>query len=88
VSNQLGPIVGFVAIYLVVPIALARLVVSATWLQIAIAYGVLLLALGLISAGGRTIDEKVGWMLILGLFFTIPGIPVLSLILRRLGVAA
>jgi len=88
VSNQLGPIAGFLAIYLVVPIALARFVVSATWLQIAIAYGVLLLALGLISAGGRTIDEKVGWMLILGLFFTIPGIPVLSLILRRLGVGA
>ena len=87
-SNQLGPIAGFLAIYLVVPIALARLVVSPTWLQIAIAYGVLLLALGLISAGGRTIDEKVGWMLILGLFFTIPGIPVLSLILRRLGVGA
>ena len=87
-SNQLGPIAGFLAIYLVVPIALARLVVSPTWLQIAIAYGVLLLALGIISAGGRTIDEKVGWMLILGLFFTIPGIPVLSLILRRLGVGA
>lgn len=87
-SNQLGPIAGFLAIYLVVPIALARFVVSATWLQIAITYGVLLLALGLISAGGRTIDEKVGWMLTLGLFFTIPGIPVLSLILRRLGVGA
>jgi hypothetical protein len=75
-------------VYLIVPITLARFVVSATWLQIAIAYGVLLLGLGLISAGGRNIDEKVGWMLILGLFFAIPGIPILSLIIRKLGVGA
>jgi hypothetical protein len=85
-SQQLGPLAFFLGVYLIVPITLARWAVGATWLQIAIAYGVLLLGLGLISAGGRTIDEKAGWMLILGLFFTIPGVPILSLILRKLGV--
>jgi len=86
VSNQLGPLALFLGVYIIVPITLARFIVSASWLQIAIAYGVLLSGLGLISAGGRTIDEKVGWMLILGLFFAIPGIPILSFILRKLGV--
>jgi len=85
-SKQLGPLVFFLGVYLVVPITLARLIVGATWLQIAIAYVILVLGLGLISMGGSTIDEKVGWMLILGMFFAIPGIPILSLILRKLGV--
>ena len=84
-ANQLGPLAFFLGVYLVVPIALARFVVGATWLQIAIAYGVLLLGLGLISAGGRNIDERVGWMLILGMFFAVPGIPILSVIIRTLG---
>ena len=85
-SEQCAAAAFFLGVYLVVPIALARLVVGATWPQIAIAYAILLLGLGLISAGGSTIDEKLGWMLILGMFFTIPGIPVLSFILRKAGV--
>jgi hypothetical protein len=78
----------FLGIYLVVPIALARFMVGATWPQITIAYVVLLLGLALISMGGSTIDEKVGWMLILGMFFAIPGIPILSWMLRKFGVGS
>ena len=85
-SNQLGPLAFFLGAYLVVPIGLARFVVGATWTQPAIAYVVLLLGLGLIRAGGKNIDEKVGWMLILGMFFAIPGIPILSFILGKFGV--
>lgn len=85
-SKQLGPLAFMLGVYLVVPIALARLVVGATWPQIAIAYVILLLGLALIGMGGSTIDEMVGWMLILGMFFAIPAVPLLSLILRKLGV--
>lgn len=85
-SNQIGTVAFFLGVYLVVPIALARFFVGATWPQIAISYGILMLGLGLVSAGGSTIDEKLGWMLILGLFFTVPGIPILSFILRKFGV--
>lgn len=84
--KQLPIVAGMLGIYFIVPIALARLVVGASWPQIAIAYGILCLGLGLIAAGGNTIDEKAGWMLILGMFFTIPAIPILSWILGRLGV--
>jgi hypothetical protein len=85
-SDQIGTVAFFLGVYLVIPMALARSVVRATWPQIAIAYGILLVGLGLISAGGSTMDEKLGWMLILGMFFATPGIPILSFILRKVGV--
>lgn len=85
-SNQLGPLAFALGVYLIVPIGLARFVVGATWTQIAIAYGVLLVGLGLISAGGKNIDEKVGWMLILGMFFATPGIPILSFLFGKFGI--
>lgn len=73
-------------IYVVVPIALAKYLVGATWTQVGIAYGVHLLFLALIGAGGSTWGEKIGWMLIIGMFTSIPAVPILSLILRVFGI--
>ena len=80
---------GFLGFYFVAPIFLARVVVGADWGTIAIAYGVWLVLLGIFAlvnlASGIKLDEAIGWPMIMSLFFTIPAIPVLAVIMRWTG---
>jgi hypothetical protein len=87
-TNQLTNLAILLGIYLFVPIALAMVLVGANWKQVLIAYGVLLVPLGLIAGGGSTAGEKIGWLLILGMFTAIPGIPLISLVLKILKISA
>jgi hypothetical protein len=59
-TNQLTNLAIFLGIYFIVPIALAMVLVGANWKQVLIAYGVLLVLLGLIAGGGSTAGEKIG----------------------------
>lgn len=87
IARQAGGLVVFAAIYFVIPIELARSAIGANWQQIGISYAVLYGVIGLVGLGGHTSGEKIGWIMILGMFFTIPGIPVLCLLLKGFGVA-
>jgi hypothetical protein len=87
-TEQIKNLAIFLGIYFIVPIALAKGLVGANWTQVLIAYGILLFPLGIIAGGGNTIDEKFGWLLILAMFTTIPGIPLISLVLRKFGTQA
>lgn len=88
ISRQAGGLVVFAAIYFAIPIELARSVIGANWQQIGISYAILYGVIGLIGLGGHTSGEKIGWIMILGMFFTIPGIPLLCLLMEILGVAS
>lgn len=72
--------------YFVVPTILAVLFTRAGPSEIVHAYlvwVVILLCLGM--AMGNTLDEKLGWPLIMAIFFTTPSIPVLTAVLRSTG---
>ena len=84
-TKQLESVVFMAAIFIAVPISIAREMVDASWAQIGVSYAILYTILGLIGLGGSTSGEKVGWILILGMFFTIPGIPILSVLLKSYG---
>lgn len=70
--------------YVLVPVALAWLIVRADFRTIAIAYGIwigfLVIAFGLLS--GTSFSEGIGWSLIIAMFYTTPVIPVLCLIMN------
>ena len=85
VTRNLESAAFMAAIFLAVPISIAREVVEASWAQIGVSYAILYAALGLIGLGGSTVGEKVGWVMILGMFFTIPGVPILCLVLDSFG---
>ena len=81
--SQLSPVAFCVALYLVVPIGIAKLVLRASWKATALAYAIwtaILLLLG-IAAGG-TWGEKLGWPMIVGLFTTFIAIPIIVLVLK------
>ena len=82
ITKQLESVVFMAAIFIAVPISIAREMVDASWAQIGVSYAILCTILGLIGLGGSTSGEKVGWVVILGMFFTIPGIPILSVLLE------
>lgn len=72
--------------YVGAPIFLARKVARADWKEVTNAYCILwsvLLLFGIASGG--TIGEKFGWPLIFGMFLSTPGIPIIVVISRRLG---
>ncbi len=74
-------------LYFAIPIALARFIVRANWREIGSAYGVLIgimILSGFTGIGGR-LEETFGWAIILAMFYTIPVIPTLSLIVRLTG---
>ena len=78
-----GAILFMVAAYLVIPVVLARFVVRASWLQVACAYPVWFVALWLILGGpSNSVEEGVGWTLIMGMFFTWLGVPIAAILLR------
>ncbi len=85
--EQLPDIFIYVCAAFVVPIVVARLVVRAEWRTIRNAcfvwYGFLMLVLG-----GFKSTEGFGWVLIMAMFWSIPAVPVISLVMKvwkRLG---
>lgn len=86
-ADDWGAILFLLALYFFVPIFLAKVVLGARWKSILIAYGIWfagLLVFGMTSSG--TLGEALGWPLILGMFLTIPALPVLVLMLRIAGI--
>jgi hypothetical protein len=76
-------VIPVVMLYVVIPIALARWLNHASWLDTGKAFALLwglLLLIGL--ATGTTNGERFGWPLILRMFVSIPGIPLLLWIMR------
>lgn len=77
---------GFVLLcaYILVPVALAWLIVRADLRTIAKAYGIwigfLIVAFGLLS--GTSFSEGMSWALIIAMFYTTPVIPMLCLIMN------
>ncbi len=79
----------FIALTLVVPLALAKLLVGANWLQTGAAFQVLwgvLLLLGLMW--GSNWGERFGWPFIFSMFVSIPAVPVIALVLKKTGTLA
>ena len=73
-------------LYVAIPVFLGRVVNGATWLDIGKAYLILwglLLLFGLTS--GASWGERFGWPMILGMFFSIPGIPLILWLMRQAG---
>jgi hypothetical protein len=72
-------------VYLIVPAALARWFVGAPWPAVALAFAtlwaILLITFG--AARGPK-NERIGWAMIFGLFVSIPGVPIISAVLRAL----
>ena len=71
-------ILAFAALMFGVPILISRLLLRASWRAIAHAYAIwfgFLLAIGAIEAA-------LGWALILAIFFTIPAVPIVILLLK------
>jgi hypothetical protein len=85
--NQLKNLAFFLVIYVLVPCALARGLVGATWPQIGVAYAILYGTLFVLLGAWRG-GDAFGWVFILGLFFTIPGISLISLALKIFRIAA
>lgn len=77
-----------VSLWVFVPVFIAKVIVRASWLMILVAYGIWVLllavfALTLIPAG--TVDEALGWPMILSFFLTIPAITLIALVLKIRG---
>ena len=81
----LGPVAFMLGLYFVVPILLAK-VLRASWRAVGIAYPIwfgLLALFGLSTlGGGASLDESVGWPIIMGMFLTIPAVPVIVVVLK------
>ncbi len=83
--DALGGVLFLLCLYFVVPILLAKFVLRASWRVVGIAYAIwfgLLALWGLSILGSGTVDEAVGWPIIMGMFLTIPAIFVIVLVLK------
>lgn len=86
-ADRWGGILFFLGAYFFVPVFIAKVPMGASWKSIFIAYGiwfVLLAAFGLTTT--RTWGEAIGWPLIMGMFFTLPAIVVIVLVLKATGI--
>ena len=72
-------ILAFAALLFGVPILISRLLLRASWRAIGRAYAIWFGFLLVISVLG---DERAGWALILAIFFTIPVVPIVILLLK------
>lgn len=71
------------SLYFLLPTFVAKALMRVSWNALFKAYGVwlgMLMLIGITSGG--TLDEAVGWPMLLALFLTTPAIAVLSLVLR------
>lgn len=67
----------------IVPAAIAKIVVGATWLQVACAFPLWFLFLWLMLGGTtNSRDEGIGWTIIMGMFFSWLGVPLAAMFLR------
>ena len=76
----------FAGLYLIIPLAIAKGLIGASWAQCGAAFVILwalLLLFGM--ASGATWGERLGWPLILGMFVSIPGISLLAFVMKRTG---
>lgn len=86
--ENVGPKLFVLALYFGVPLLICRLLLRASWRAIARAYAIwcgILLIFAVLSSGNSW-DEGFGWALILGMFFTIPALPIIILILKLAGI--
>lgn len=85
-TRMAGSVIFFLCTYFVAPPLFAFLFTRAGPAEIVHAYILwFLLLVGLGMLIGSTSGEKLGWPLILGMFFTTPGIAVMIVILRSTG---
>jgi len=82
----MGSVVFLLCLYFVVPIFLGKVVLGASAQAILIAYGIWFGGLLLWGFSATTnVGEAIGWPLIMGMFLTIPAIPVIVGALRMAG---
>ena len=68
---------------IVVPAAIAKLVIGASWLQVACAFPLWFFCLWLMLGGPSVSrDEGIGWTIIISMFFGWLGVPLAALVLR------
>ena len=80
-----GGIAYFLSLYFVIPLLLGKVALGASWRAVCLAYAIwlaLLFLWGMTNKG--TLQERIGWPIIMGMFFTIPAIPAGVLLLREL----
>ena len=80
-----GPVFFLLCLYFFVPILLAKVVLRASWRATGIAYAiwfVMLALFGLSALPSATVDEAVGWPIIMGMFLTIPAIFAIVIVLK------
>ena len=85
VSHGRGAIAYFLSLYFFIPILLSNAALGASWKAVGLAYAFwfgLLFMWGASSKGTK--DERIGWPIVMGMFFTIPAILVIVLLLREL----
>ena len=83
----MGGVLFFLGLYFAVPIFLAKVVLGASFYAIVIAYALWFRALLLWGfSSTSTLDEAIGWPIIMGMFLTIPTLPVIVLGLRLAGI--
>jgi hypothetical protein len=71
------------AALIVVPALISRFLVGVTWIQVACAFLIWFFCLWMLLGGpSLTKGEAIGWTMIIGMFFSWVGVPVVALILR------
>jgi ABC-type polysaccharide transport system permease subunit len=84
-SDVWGGVLFLLFLYFGAPIALAKLVLRASWRQVGTAYLIwfaMLALFGLSALPSATVEEATGWPIIMGMFLTIPAIVVIVLVLK------
>jgi multidrug transporter EmrE-like cation transporter len=71
------------SLYFFVPILLAKLLLGASWREVGMAYGVWTAGLFVFGVSqSKDWGERLGWPMIIGMFLSIPAIPILVHVLR------
>jgi hypothetical protein len=83
----MGGVLFLLGLYFAAPIFLAKVVLGASFHAILVAYGLWFGALLLWGfSSTSTFEEAVGWPIIMGMFLTIPALPVVLIGLRFAGI--
>ena len=83
---QLGNAMILGGALLIVPVLATRAFVGATWLEVAIAIPLYWLLLMLLLGFGRIDQEVLGFTLIVSMFTSWAGVPLVTLVLRRFSI--
>lgn len=80
---RLLEVFALLGLYVIIPTLIARLLLRADGRLVLRAYGIWAVILfGAFLAMTRSLEQGLGWAFIFGLFWTIPAIPILVLMLR------